>query len=88
MNNNKRLAGAHTSRKHETKLKALLSGFFGFLKGTPKPTDNEVRSEFQKCEQEWKIYCLQNHLDVRTSLLFNAKVSYEWERSRVQKPNE
>lgn len=58
---------------------------FAFLDKTPKPSDEEVRSEFQRREFEWKLYCLTNALSVQTSLMFNAKVSYEWERKYARK---
>ena len=72
------------AKKHEKKLRTLLSAFFGFLGKKPKPTDEEVRTELQRRETEWQIYCIQNNLDIRTSLMFNAKVSYEWERNRIK----
>lgn len=75
------------AKKHEKQLNALLSGFFRFLDKKPKPTDEEVRAEFQRKEMEWKTYCAFNNLDIRTSLLFNAKVSYEWEQRYVKRPN-
>lgn len=74
----------NAAKKHEKKLRALLSAFFGFLGKKPKPTDEEVRTELQRREIEWQIYCIQNNLDIRTSLMFNAKVSYEWERNRIK----
>lgn len=73
------------AKKHKNKLKSILSGFFCFLERKPKPSDEEVRSEFQRREIEWKAYCIQNNLDIRTSMMFNAKVSYEWELRRTQK---
>lgn len=75
------------AKKHSKQLNVLLNGFFGFLERKPKPTDEEVRAEFQHKEMEWKAYCAFNNLDIRTSLLFNAKVSYEWERRFVKRPN-
>ncbi len=75
------------SKKHEKKLKAILASFFAFLDKKPKPSDEEVRTEFKKSEMDWKAYCVQNKLDIRTSLMFNAKVSYEWERKYVKKSN-
>lgn len=74
------------AKKHNAKLNSLLKGFFAFLDRQPKPTPEEVRTEFQRAEASWKVYCITNRLDQRTSLLFNAKVSYEWERKYVEKP--
>lgn len=73
------------AKKHNAKLNSLLKEFFAFLDRQPKPTAEEVRTEFQRAETSWKVYCITNRLDVRTSLLFNAKVSYEWERKYVEK---
>lgn len=72
------------SKKHEKKLKTLLTSFWAFIDKQPKPSDGEVRAEFQKSEMDWKAYCIQNKLDIRTSLMFNAKVSYEWEHRYVK----
>lgn len=86
MNDNNRnlIVDKRAAKKHERKLKTILSAFFDFLSKKPKPADEEVRTEFQCREIEWKAYCLQNHLDIRTSLMFNAKVSYEWERKYIK----
>lgn len=75
------------AKRHDRKLKSLLFTFFDFLNKKPKPSDEEVRSEFLKREMAWKTYCILNHLDIRTSLMFNAKVSYEWESKFAQKRN-
>lgn len=83
MNQHKRIDKG-VAKKHQRKLNTLLYGFFRLLDKRPKPTDEEVRAEFIKRETDWKAYCILNHLDVRTSLLFNAKVSYEWERKYVK----
>lgn len=85
MNDNCNLVVSRSAAKqHERKLKTILSAFFGFLSRKPKPTDEEVRAEFQRREVEWKTYCLQNKLDIRSSLMFNAKVAYEWEHNYIK----
>lgn len=76
---------ASNSKQHKKKLKAASSAFFAFLDKKPKPTDEAVRSEFIRRELEWKAYCVRQHLDIRTSMMFNAKVAYEWERKYVKK---
>lgn len=80
-----RVVDRKTAKKHTKKLNTILSQFFAFLDKTPKPSGEEVRSEFQRREFEWKLYCLTNALSVQTSLMFNAKVSYEWERKYARK---
>lgn len=73
------------AKRHKKKLAELLDEFFSLLDRKPKPSDEEVRTGFQRCELAWKTYCIKNRLDIRTSLLFNMKVSYEWERKYVKK---
>ena len=82
-----RRAQKNEARKHHDKLESLLSRFFRFLDKQPKPSDEEVRVEFCKTESEWKRYCAHNRLGTRPSMLFNAKVAYEWERKYVKKSN-
>lgn len=84
LNQNKAISGKDAKR-HKKKLAELLNEFFDLLDRQPKPSTEEVRTGFQRCELAWKMYCLNNHLDIRTSLLFNMKVSYEWERKYVKK---
>lgn len=84
--NHYRQVSKKEAKKHNAKLNSLLKEFFAFLDRQPKPTEEEVRTEFRRAETSWKVYCIQNRLDIRTSLLFNAKVSYEWERKYVEKP--
>lgn len=81
------LADKQDTKKHNKKLNDLLSAFFSFLSRSPKPSDEEIRTEFQHKEADWKLYCIQHKLDIRTSMLFNAKVSYEWERKQVKESN-
>ena len=68
----------HSSKKHLNTLVKLLGDFYGFLEKTPKPTDDDVRSEFIKSDNIWKTYCVQNHLNPRASLLFNQEVARLW----------
>lgn len=75
------------AKKHDQKLTSLLSKFFSFLSRKPKPTNEEIRTEFQRTELEWKAYCVQHRLDIRTSMMFNAKVAYEWERKSTTTNN-
>lgn len=75
------------AKKHDKKLRAVLSAFLDYLARQPRPSDEEVRAEFQRREIEWKTYCIQHKLDVRTSMMFNAKVAYEWGRKRVKADN-
>lgn len=86
--NHNLIADKSATKRHSKKLKAILSAFFGFLSQTPKPSDKEVRTEFQQREMEWKAYCVQNGLDIRTSMMFNAKVAYEWERKYTKSQSE
>lgn len=64
--------------KHLSMLGELLGRFYTFLEKTPKPSDDEVRSEFIRQEQNWKLYCINNHLNPRASLLFNQEVAQSW----------
>lgn len=73
------------AEKHNKELNRLLQKFFRFLDKQPKPSDQEVRIEFIRSELAWKQYCSQNNLGIRTSMLFNAKVSYEWEKKYMSK---
>ncbi len=75
------------AKRHGRKLKSDLSAFFDFLSKKPKPSDEEIRSEFKKRELDWKAYCVQNKLGIRASLMFNAKVSYEWGQKRIKMSN-
>lgn len=67
-----------TVAKHLGVLGELLGRFYTFLEKNPKPTDDEVRSEFIRSEQSWKLYCVKNHLNPRASLLFNQEVAQSW----------
>lgn len=80
-----RRAQKQQARIHNDKLESLLQHFFRFLDRKPQPSDEQVRIEFCKSELKWKQYCTQNRLGTRTSMLFNAKVAYEWERKYVRK---
>ena len=44
--------------QHVSVLGELLGRFYTFLEKKPKPSDDEVRSEFIRQEQKWKWYCL------------------------------
>lgn len=72
---------------HDAKLESLLKHFFKFLSKQPQPSNEQVRIEFCKSELAWKQYCTQHRLGIRQSMLFNAKVAYEWERHHVQRNN-
>lgn len=71
--------------KHFDYLGRLLMGFYGFLESTPKPSDESVREEFVKRENQWKRYCKTNQLTDRAALLFNQEVAVSWE-NRYAKP--
>jgi hypothetical protein len=86
-NSNNLIVDRKSAKKHKKKLNTILTQFFAFLDRKPQPSNEEVRSEFKKREFEWKAYCIHNSLDIRTSMMFNAKVSYEWERKYVRKNN-
>lgn len=64
--------------KHMDYLGELLGRFYTFLERKPKPSDNEVRSEFIVYDKKWKSYCLHNQLNPRASLLFNQEVALSW----------
>ena len=64
--------------KHLSMLGELLGRFYTFLEKTPKPSDDEVRSEFIRQEQNWKLYCDRSQLNTRASLLFNQEVAQSW----------
>ena len=73
------------AKHHNKVLVELLRRFYRFLDKKPKPSNEEVRSEFRKHEMAWKMYCVNNNLGIKTSLLFNARVSYQWEHKYVRK---
>ena len=85
MNRSQRRSEQRLAEAHNKVLADLLGKFFNFLNRKPQPSTEEVRSEFQKSEMTWKMYCMQHHLGIKTSLLFNARVSYEWEQKYVKK---
>ena len=73
-----RLKQKQEHAKHLDMLVKTLKSFYEFLEMTPKPTDDDVRSEFIKSDNIWKTYCAQNHLNPRASLLFNQEVAKLW----------
>jgi hypothetical protein len=66
------------NEKHFNVLGELLSGFYEFLEKAPKPTNEEIRSEFTIRENKWKRYCFSNHLNRHATLLFNREVAQSW----------
>ncbi len=74
-----------TVAKHLGVLGEVLGRFYTFLEKKPKPTDDEVRSEFIRSEQSWKQHCVKNHLNTRASLLFNQEVAQSWKNRYTTK---
>lgn len=65
-------------QKHFSKLGELLTRFYSFLEGTPKPSDEQVRDTFIQYEKDWKTYCRHYQLNNYTSELFNQEVGKAW----------
>lgn len=74
------------SIKHFSVFGSILMGFYEFLEQTPKPSDEEVRTEFINREQRWKQYCESHKLTEEASLLFNKEVSVSWEKRYAKQP--
>ena len=66
------------SQKHFARLGELLTRFYSFLEGSPKPSDEQVRNTFVQYEKEWKSYCRHYQLNNHTSELFNYEVGKTW----------
>ena len=66
----------------------LLMGFYAFLEKSPKPSDEEVRSEFIWREQRWKQYCKSQNMTVEASQMFNKEVSASWEKRYKKELND
>ena len=81
-------AQERASQHHFNVFGTILMGFYEFLEKTPKPTDDEVRSEFIKREQHWRQYCKLHRLSEEASLLFNKEVSVSWEKRYKRQPAE
>ena len=64
-----------------------LGKFYTFLEKSPKPSDEEVRSEFIRQEENWKRYCGANRLPEEVFVLFNQEVAISW-KERYTIPNE
>jgi hypothetical protein len=76
----KRRAQERASIKHFNVLGELLGGFYEFLEREPKPSDEEVRTEFKNRESRWKRHCSANQLNERAALLFNQEVAQSWKK--------
>lgn len=85
--NNQHHISAKDRKKHKKELDKHLQQFFALLDSKPKPDNETVRNEFIRHEAEWRLYCCKHSLGIRTSELFNAQVSYQWEQKYVQ-PNQ
>lgn len=70
--------------KHMAVLGEMLGQFYTFLDGKPQPSDDMVRSEFIRHDNNWKAYCRHNQLNRQASLLFNQEVAASW-KSRYAK---
>lgn len=64
--------------KHLSVLGEMLGKFYTFLESKPQPSDEKVRSEFIRYENDWKQYCRHNQLTRQASLLFNQEVAQSW----------
>lgn len=73
------------SRRHSKHLGYIVSNFCAFLRRRPKPSADLVREHFLKAEYEWKTYCIMQGLGIRAAMMFNAKVSYIWEKEFKKK---
>ena len=67
-----------TVTKHMSVLGGTLRRFYAFLESVPKPSDEQVRSEFIRYDKSWKAYCKHNQLNRQASLLFNQEVALSW----------
>lgn len=76
------------SQKHFSVFGDILMGFYEFLEKKPKPTDEEVRTEFIEREERWKRYCKTHKLTEEASLLFNKEVAISWKERYAQHQDE
>ena len=67
------------AKQHGYYLQNLVDRFCHFLDRKPQPSKEEVREKFVKTEMDWKVYCVKHNLGIRASMMFNAKIAYEWE---------
>ncbi len=70
-------------KDHRKRLLKAVASFCQLLDRTPKPSTAEIRQAFAKTEMEWKVYCMKHNLGIRASMMFNAKIAYEWETRYV-----
>ena len=73
------------AKKHGRYLQSLVYRFCQFLNRQTPPHREEIRKKFLDCEYEWKVYCVRHNLGIRASMMFNAKIAYEWE-TKYAKP--
>ncbi len=73
------------AKQHGNHLQGLVNSFCHFLDRKPQPSKEDVREKFVKTEMDWKAYCVIHNLGIRASMMFNAKIAYEWE-TRYVKP--
>ena len=66
-------------QQHINMLALLLSNFYEFLSGTPKPSDDEVRNMFTSSDNKWKQYCTIHKL-MNIDHLFVLNVREAWKR--------
>lgn len=75
-----RRARERETAKHFDYLGQLLMGFYTFLEQQEKPSNEQVRSEFVKRNENWKRYCRCHQLNERAALMFNNEVAISWEQ--------
>ncbi len=78
-NRQQRRKAQRKSQNHLDKLATLLGNFYDFLSSSPQPSTDEVRSRFQKDNNEWKQYCFTNKL-MNANHLFITNVREAWTR--------
>lgn len=61
-----------------SKLIDLLGDLYEYLSKQEKPTDEEARAYFIKCDKKWRSICKKNDLSTESYEAFKYEVSKVW----------
>ena len=67
-----------------TKLIDLLGCLYEFLAKEDKPTDEEARAYFIKCDTKWKDICKRNKLAPEAYNAFKYEVAKVWNKKKEE----